>query len=86
MILLHFINRSVQFVSIVVGTPFLHENHFKKMFFKLGYVAGHRPLTKGRITQQSSPERDEGNALGKNVFQASREGKKLVSQPKLEFS
>jgi hypothetical protein len=46
----------------------------------------HRPLTKGRITQQSSPERDEGNAFSKNVFLASKEGSKLGTQPKFELS
>jgi hypothetical protein len=45
----------------------------------------HRPLTKGRITQQSSPERDEGNAFSQNVFLASRENKKLGTQTKLEL-
>jgi hypothetical protein len=46
----------------------------------------HRPLTKGRITQQSSPERDKGNAFSKNVFLASREGTKLGTQPKFKLS
>jgi hypothetical protein len=45
----------------------------------------HRPLTKGRITQQSSPERDEGNAFSKNVFLAFRENKKLGAQTKYEL-
>jgi hypothetical protein len=43
-----------------------------------------RPLTKGRITQQPSPERDEGNAFSKNVL-ASRENKMLATQMKLEL-
>jgi hypothetical protein len=46
----------------------------------------HRPMTKGRITQQSSPERDEGNAFSKNIFLASREGTKLGTQPKFVLS
>jgi hypothetical protein len=45
----------------------------------------HRPLTKGRIMQQSSPERDEGNAFSQNVFLASKENKKLGTQTKLEL-
>jgi hypothetical protein len=40
----------------------------------------HRPLTKGRITQQSSPERDEGNAFSKNIFLLSRENQKFGTQ------
>jgi hypothetical protein len=49
-----------------------------------GYIT-HRPLTKGRITQQPSPERDKGNAFSINVFLASRENKKLATQTKLEL-
>jgi hypothetical protein len=45
----------------------------------------HRPLTKGRITQQSSPERDESNAFSKNVFLASTENNNLGTEPKFEL-
>jgi hypothetical protein len=45
----------------------------------------HRPLTKGRITQQSSPERDESNAFSKNVFLASTEDKNLGTEPKFKL-
>jgi hypothetical protein len=48
-------------------------------------ISDHRPLTKGRIMQQPSPERDEGNAFSKNVFLASRENRKLATQTKLEL-
>jgi hypothetical protein len=49
------------------------------------YKLSHRPLTKGRITQQSSPERDESNDFSKNVFLASAEDKNLGTEPKLEL-
>jgi hypothetical protein len=45
----------------------------------------HRPLTKGQITQQSSPGRDESNAFGKNVFLASTEDNNLGTEPKFEL-
>jgi hypothetical protein len=35
----------------------------------------HRPLTKRRITQQASPERDESNAFSKNVSLAATKDK-----------
>jgi hypothetical protein len=47
--------------------------------------ARHIPLTKGRITQQSSPERDESNAFSKIVFLASTEVKTLGTEPKSEL-
>jgi hypothetical protein len=51
----------------------------------LYYVLIHRPLSKGRITQQSSPERDESNAFSKNVFLASTEDNNLGAEPKFEL-
>jgi hypothetical protein len=58
-----------------------------KVFCYIGTVATlhHRPLTKGRITQQSSPERDESNAFSKNVFIASTEDNNLGTEPKFEL-
>jgi hypothetical protein len=50
-----------------------------------GGIAMHRPLTKGQITQQSSPGRDESNAFGKNVFLASTEDNNLGTEPKFEL-
>jgi hypothetical protein len=38
-----------------------------------------------RITQQSSPERDESNAFSKNVFLASTEDNNLGTEPKFEL-
>jgi hypothetical protein len=43
------------------------------------------PLTKGRITQQSSPEPDESNAFSKKVFLASTEDNNLGTEPKFEL-
>jgi hypothetical protein len=43
------------------------------------------PLTKGRITQQSSPERDESNDFSKKVFLASTEDKNLGTEAKFEL-
>jgi hypothetical protein len=51
----------------------------------IGYLIMHRPLTKGRITQQSSPERDESNDFSQNVFLASAEDTNLGTEPKLEL-
>jgi hypothetical protein len=48
-------------------------------------LTSHRPLTKGRITQQSSPERDESNAFNKNVFLASTEDNNLGTEQKFEL-
>jgi hypothetical protein len=49
-------------------------------------VPSHRPLTKGRITQQSSPEHDESNAFSKNVFLASTEDNNLGTEFELIWS
>jgi hypothetical protein len=78
---------------------FIHEkviwNHQIKSFNTLQLIFGFGsgfilPLSinlwlKGRITQQSSPERDESNAFSKNVFLASTEDKNLGTEPKFEL-
>jgi hypothetical protein len=56
-----------------------------KMYKLRNFDTMHRPLTKGRITQQSSPERDESNPFSKNVFLASTENNNLGTEPKFEL-
>jgi hypothetical protein len=41
-------------------------------------LLSHKRLTKGRITQQSSPERDICKAFDKNVLLETREGDKFI--------
>jgi hypothetical protein len=60
-------------------SPIFPEQHSSVYF-----MSRHRPLTKGRITQQSSPERDESNAFSKNVFLASTEDNNL-GEPTFEL-
>jgi hypothetical protein len=60
----------------------------KRMLFgsrMQSHAIDHRPLTEGRITQQSSPERDETNAFSKKKILASTEDKNLGTEPKFEL-
>jgi hypothetical protein len=72
-------------LSLSLSLSLFHSLSFSRLETDSFRLSDHRPQTKGRITQQSSPERDESNAFSKNVFLASTDDNNLGTEPKFEL-